>query len=100
MSRPPYETFKRPTCRGSYRLGTACGHCEKCAWEQREMRRDADKTEIIDARENELRLLLTTARTLKIHLEHFFPSQVNDIADLAEALAPFNAGAGAVNEHG
>jgi hypothetical protein len=32
--RPPFETFKNPTCRGSYVLGTACGHCEKCAWER------------------------------------------------------------------
>jgi len=32
--RPPYETFKNPTCRGSYSLGTACGHCEKCEWEK------------------------------------------------------------------
>ena len=32
--RPPYETFKHPTCRGSMVLGTACGTCEKCAWER------------------------------------------------------------------
>lgn len=32
--RPPFETFTGPTCRGSYALGTACGHCEKCAWER------------------------------------------------------------------
>lgn len=33
--RPPFETFKAATCRGSYVLGTACGVCEKCAWEQK-----------------------------------------------------------------
>ena len=32
--RPPYETFKRPTCKGSYALGTACGTCEACVWER------------------------------------------------------------------
>ena len=32
--RPPFETFKKPTCKGCYALNSACGHCEKCAWEQ------------------------------------------------------------------
>lgn len=45
-ARPPFETFTKPTCRGSYVLGTACGRCEKCAWERvqmsaREKARDA-----------------------------------------------------------
>lgn len=26
--------FKKPTCRGSYQLGTACGHCERCEKEK------------------------------------------------------------------
>lgn len=30
----PWETFENPTCRGSYMLNNACGHCEKCKWEK------------------------------------------------------------------
>jgi hypothetical protein len=32
--RPPFETFKFPTCRGSIALGNACNNCEKCEWER------------------------------------------------------------------
>lgn len=34
--RPPYETFTKPTCKGSIALRTACGHCEKCEWERKQ----------------------------------------------------------------
>jgi hypothetical protein len=32
--REQMPTFSGPTCRGSYALNSACGHCERCAWER------------------------------------------------------------------
>lgn len=32
--RETMPAFQRPTCRGSFAFGSACGHCERCTWEQ------------------------------------------------------------------
>jgi len=45
MMRPPFETFKRATCRGSYLLGSACGNCEKCMWERSQISQSIDLAE-------------------------------------------------------
>lgn len=37
--RPPFESFKNPICKGSVVLNTACGNCERCAWEEQELAR-------------------------------------------------------------
>lgn len=60
--RVPFETFKGPTCKGSYVFGNACGTCEKCIWELR-MREDVshfwDRDECIkrDAAERVIELV-------------------------------------------
>lgn len=30
-------SYKNPVCRGSYALGTACGHCERCSEQFKKM---------------------------------------------------------------
>ena len=37
MTTDQQPKYSRPTCRGSYMLRTACGHCERCAEERARM---------------------------------------------------------------
>lgn len=32
--KPEPPEFKAPVCRGSFALGSHCGHCERCDWER------------------------------------------------------------------
>ena len=34
IERPPTPSFSGIPCRGSSTFGTACGHCDRCTWEQ------------------------------------------------------------------
>lgn len=34
IEREPLPKFSGATCKGCYMLRTACGHCERCAWER------------------------------------------------------------------
>ncbi len=49
------------TCRGSYTLGTACGHCERCTWERKHPVPQVSKVEKLEARIAQLEALLTEA---------------------------------------
>ena len=33
IHREELPRWQGPTCRGSYKLNSACGHCERCEWE-------------------------------------------------------------------
>lgn len=57
-NRPPFETFKGATCRGCLALGTACGTCEKCAWERAQMDTAPAVAESWDKRDEELALCI------------------------------------------
>lgn len=80
MKRPPFETFKRPTCKGSIALGTACLHCESCQWELKQ---------IVEMMAEAHRLLEAASQALR---SYQYGNAATDLAqEMAESIDRFLA---------
>lgn len=106
---PSLPAFKRPTCRGCYALGTACGNCERCEREragmaalgQSQQQKPAHQLRVVEERDElagrldrlteflkgNLFCTLSTDERRRLELQHHFMSGYLEV--LCERIVHF-----------